>query len=224
MALTTAYDRWHRIEQNEPVRANYKWVNEKATTQLKCRLCEWHISSHRRIVGHSVSTLQKQYERLVHAWRQEIGKAVTKFISCDQFERLHALDELVKVSLQGDPIVGMRSALSLILGSGLHERTSAAIEFLTRLGPIRVKQIVSTAERFEGGRFGYALVRALGSLGERDYVLRLATLQDESVREAVAEALDDIADVRSLQELRKMHEQDPSDFIRRLAGELLQDH
>lgn len=156
--------------------------------------------------------------------REQVRKAVVKFLGSAQTNRNQALAELVELSRQGaDQLSGMKSALNLLLTSGVHERTSAAIDFLTQLGSLPVKHIASTTEPING-KIGYVLVRALGLLGQREEVLRFRDLPDETVREAVAEALDNIGDLAALAVLGDMHANDPSEFIRRLAGELLDEH
>jgi HEAT repeat protein len=153
----------------------------------------------------------------------ELKLAVGKLFRSGQHDRPQVLAELVDLSRRGSSLAGIKLSLDLILNSGLHERVLAAREFLNHLGSFNVKQLASTSDRMEGS-YGYAVVRTLGTLGERDEVLRFAGAANESLREAVAEALDDIGDATSLHALRMMHEQDESEFIRNLAEELLADH
>jgi hypothetical protein len=152
----------------------------------------------------------------------ELNKAVTSFLHSGQHDRPQTLCELVDLSRRGTrPLGGIQSSLDLILSSGIHGRVSAAIEFLAQLGSLSLVQLAAT----EGihGKCGYALVRALGILNETEAVLRFVNNPDDSVREAVAEALDDIGGTRCAQVLLEMRDNDASPFIRRLALELLQD-
>ncbi len=153
---------------------------------------------------------------------EELSKAVVSFLQCGQYDRPQALAELIDLSRRGtEPLGGIKSSLNMILQSGVHGRKTAAIQFLSHLGTSPVKRLVATEPI--SGAYGYALVRALGEFGERDCVLRFAGLADDSVREAVAEALDDIGDTKCIQVLQEMRDHDRSTFIRRLAGALLQD-
>jgi HEAT repeats len=157
--------------------------------------------------------------------RDDLSKAVARFLQSGQSDRSQALIELAALSRQGagaDPLAGVKLALTLIFDSGIHGRVSSATEFLIQIGPRYVQKLASLTEQ-PSGKFGYALVRALGALRETNSVIRFLRVQDDSVREAVAEALDDIGDQLSLQVLAHMRDNDPSDFIRRLAGELSRD-
>jgi hypothetical protein len=155
---------------------------------------------------------------------EDLSQAVVNFLKCGQYERPQALTELIDLSRRGtEALSGIKTSLDMILTSGVHERTSAAIEFLSQLGATPVKRLVAAEPFTEANGYGYSLVRALGALGERDCVLRFVEFPNDSVREAVAEALDDIGDSKCLQVLREIQENDRSAFIRQLAGALLQD-
>jgi hypothetical protein len=153
----------------------------------------------------------------------DLTKAVFNFLRSGQYDRARALGELIDLSLRTAIPLGLESSLGLILAAGTHGCLTAAIEFLKSLGPPYVKQL-SLSDRQLNGPRGYSLVRALGLLGERDDVLRFRHVPDESVREAVVEALDDIGDAQSLQALRTIRDEDGSDFIRQLAVEALKEH
>jgi hypothetical protein len=155
--------------------------------------------------------------------REDLNKAVTRFLHSCQSNREQALSELIELSRKGaDTLAGIKSALTLILDSGVHGRISDATQFLTCTGQRLVTKLASQAEP-ASGKLGYVIVRALGHLGERELVLQFKDL-DESVREGVAEALDEIGDALSLKVLQNLRDNDKSDFIRRLAGELLDEH
>jgi hypothetical protein len=154
---------------------------------------------------------------------EELSKAVVSFLQCGQYDRPQVLAELIDLSRRGtQPLGGIKSSLDMILQSGVHGRKSAAIQFLSQLGSSSVKQLAASEPIT--GALGYTLVRALGALGERDCVIRFVGLADDSVREAAAEALDDIGGPKCIHVLEEMHEHDRSPFIRRLTGELLRDH
>jgi hypothetical protein len=153
---------------------------------------------------------------------EDLSQAVVTFLKCGQFERPQALAELLDLSRRGtEALSGIKTSLDMILNSGVHERTSAAIQFLSQLGATPVKRLAAIEPFPEAN--GYALVRALGVLGERDSVLKFVESPNDSVREGVAEALDDIGDYKCLQVLREINESDKSAFVRKIKCALLQD-
>jgi hypothetical protein len=119
----------------------------------------------------------------------------------------------------------IHASINYLVAAHSAEKIDNAIDLLAMLEPSILEPfawnaLTSSPPDHTNDEYWYAVIRALGRAGRSEIIEPLSRFSVSSVREAVAEALSDIRDAKSLALLRKMAEADSSPFIRKLANEL----
>ena len=128
-----------------------------------------------------------------------------------------------KILASESPRVSAEEALNLIFTFPDSERLDEAIDLLVPLGEVLESLAQELAEDHEGKSddYLYCVVRAVAKTGNTKALMQFAHSDNRSAREAVIEGLSQRGDQQSIQLIRGFADNDPSDFIRQLAKDIL---
>jgi hypothetical protein len=155
--------------------------------------------------GHEVARFQKIAGHARDAARSAIVRKIV---------RSNSPDEEIEITLQ------------TFIASAVPGRLDDAVDILCQVGPMLAQFATETTSRAlsvaPDKDYWYVLIRALGKSGLPSARILIDSLWKRSP-EAGVEAFADLGGPESLQRLRTVAHTDPSEFIRQLAAEILEE-
>jgi len=158
-----------------------------------------------------IQTYSQQYPRSFGRHREALREVISRIIRSSRYRTRY-----------------LGYATKLILSMSIEGPIDEAVALLVSSGPDAMRELVSETlplmpPNEDNGDYWYVLIRAMGFLGKSSEVSQFVGSPYVRIREAVVSALGDLRDDYSLELLRTISSTDRSQFIQRMATELLQE-